>query len=154
MDKQIEWDAYFMNVAILTSLRSKDTTKVGACIASKENRIVGCGYNGVPHGLNASDFPTSRDVEHLSYECTKYPYLVHAEANALCNSTVYDLSKSRIYVTLFPCCSCAALLLQKGISEVIYLSDKHHDDPIYIASRKLLSAANVITRQYDCEVLL
>lgn len=147
----ISWDSYFMNVAILTSKRSSDAnTKVGACLVLN-NKIIGTGYNGIPKGLDKSIFPTNRDKElHES----KYGYVVHAEANALLNTTVFDLTNSKLYCTLFPCNDCVKLLLQKGISEIIYLSDIHHNDPPYIAARKLLEAANIITRQYNGEILL
>ena len=152
MSSHISWDSYFMNVAILTSRRSSDiNTKVGACLVDASNRIIGCGYNGFIKGSNLNDFPNNRDGEWIN---SKYPYVVHAEANALLNTTVFDLTNSKLYCTLFPCNECSKLLIQKGISEVIYLSDKHHDDPPYIASRKLLDAANIITRQYDGEILL
>ena len=148
----ISWDSYFMNVAILTSLRSKDNnTKVGACLVDSHNRIIGCGYNGFIKGSNLNDFPSDRSGKWID---TKYPYVVHAEANALLNTTVFDLTNSKLYCSLFPCNECSKLLIQKGISEVIYLSDKHHDDPPYVASRKLLDAANIITRQYNGEILL
>lgn len=147
----ISWDSYFMNVAILTSKRSSDTnTKVGAVLVLN-NKIIGTGYNGIPKGLDKSIFPTNRDKElHES----KYGYVVHAEANALLNTTVFDLTNSKLYCTLFPCNECVKLCLQKGISEIIYLSDIHHDDPPYIAARKLLEAANIIVRQYEGEILL
>lgn len=150
-ENPIEWDVYFMNAAILTSLRSSDiNTKVGAILVSQENKIIGAGYNGIPRGLNKSNFPTTRNGE---YHLTKYAYTVHAEANALCNSTVYDLRGSKLFCTLFPCCECVKLLLQKGISEIIYLSDIHHDDPIYIASRKLLKEAGINVRRYQDRIL-
>ena len=149
---RLSWDEYFMNIAALTSFRSKDkNTKVGACLVDSHNRIIGCGYNGFIKGSNLDDFPDNRDGEWIN---SKYPYVVHAEANALLNTTVFDLTNSKMYCTLFPCNECAKLLIQKGISEIIYLSDKHHDDPQYIASRKLLSSANVITRQYEGDILL
>lgn len=148
----ISWDSYFMNVAILTSKRSSDAnTKVGACLVDASNRIIGCGYNGIPKGLDKSMFPTNRGKElHES----KYGFVVHAEANTLLNTTVFDLTNSKIYCTLFPCNECVKLLLQKGISEVIYLSDIHHNDPPYIAARKLLEAANITVRQYEGDILL
>lgn len=150
----LKWDEYFMNIAILTSLRSKDTnTKVGSVLVDKKNRVIGCGYNGLPSNINETLFPTSRDLN-LPYNETKYAYVVHAELNALLNCTVYDLSDSKLYVTLFPCCDCVKVLLQKGISEVIYLSDKHHDDPHYVAARKLLDAANVKYIQYNGNILI
>lgn len=149
---RLSWDEYFMNIAALTSFRSKDNnTKVGACLVDSHNRIIGCGYNGFIKGSSLNDFPNNRDGEWIN---SKYPYVVHAEANALLNTTVFDLTNSKMYCTLFPCNECAKLLIQKGISEIIYLSDKHHDDPPYIASRKLLSSANVITRPYEGDILL
>lgn len=148
----ISWDSYFMNVALLTSKRSSDiNTKVGACLVDPHNRIIGCGYNGFIKGSSIDDFPNNRDGEWLY---TKYPFVVHAEANALLNTTVFDLTNSKLYCTLFPCNECVKLLLQKGISEIIYLSDIHHDDPPYIAARKLLEAANITVRQYESDILL
>ncbi len=150
----ITWDDYFMNVAILTSLRSKDkNTKVGATLVDSNNRIIGCGYNGLPSHLDESKFPTSRDSS-LPYNATKYAYTIHAEMNALLNCTVYDLKNSKLYVTLFPCCDCVKMILQKGISEIIYLSDKYHDEPHYIASRKLLDEAGVNYRQCTGKLLV
>lgn len=151
-ENRLTWDEYFMNVAILTSKRSKDeNTKVGACLVDSSNRIIGCGYNGFIKGVDNSVFPSTRDGEWIN---TKYPFVVHAELNAILNTTVFDLSNSKLFCTLFPCNECAKVSIQKGISEVIYLSDKHHDLPEYVASRKLFEAANVITRQYDGEILL
>lgn len=153
-DEPISWDSYFMNVAILTSRRSSDiNTKVGACLVDSHNRIIGCGYNGIPRNLDKQLFPTTNDKS-LPYNETKYGYVVHAEANALLNTTVFDLTNSKMYCTLFPCNECSKLCIQKGISEIIYLSDKHHDDPPYIASRRLLDAANIKYRQYDGDILL
>ena len=144
----ISWDDYFMNVAILTSLRSKDNnTKVGSVLVDSKNRIIGAGYNGLPSHIDESKFPTSNNKS-LTYNETKYAYVVHAELNSILNTTVYDLNGSKIYCTLFPCNECSKVIIQKGISEIIYLSDKYHDDPIYIASRKLLDNAGVQYRQY------
>lgn len=150
----ITWDDYFMNIAILTSLRSKDSnTKVGAALVDSHNRIIGCGYNGLPSHLDESKFPTSRDAS-LPYNATKYAYVVHAELNSILNTTVYNLNGSKIYCTLFPCNECAKVIIQKGISEIIYLSDKYHDEPHYIASRKLLDEAGVNYRQYTGKLLV
>ena len=144
----ISWDFYFMEVAKLTALRSKDNnTKVGSVIVDNLNRIVGVGYNGFPRGIPDDILPISRDTS-LDYHNTKYAYVVHAEANAILNSPVYDLSNTRIYCTLFPCNECSKLLIQKGIKQIIYLDDKHHNDPAYIASRKLLDLAGVEYRTY------
>ncbi|OQX93825.1 MAG: cytidine deaminase [Tenericutes bacterium 4572_104] len=140
----ISWDEYFMGVATLSAKRSKDdSSQVGACIVNRRNRIIGIGYNGLPYGCDDDEFPWEREGDFLN---TKYAYVVHAEANAILNSST-DLEGSRIYVTLFPCNECSKLIIQSGIKEVIYLEDKYHDDEIFIASRKLLEAANIKTRQ-------
>jgi len=140
----ISWDEYFMGVANLSAERSKDdTSQVGACIVNQRNRIIGIGYNGLPYGCDDDEFPWKRSGDFLE---TKYAYVVHAEANAILNSS-NDLEGSRIYVTLFPCNECAKLIIQSGIKEVIFLEDKYHDDDIFIASRKLLDAAGIKQRQ-------
>lgn len=148
----ISWDEYFMSVAKLTSMRSKDmNTKVGAVLVDSKNRIIGAGYNGLPSHIDESKFPTSNNKS-LPYNETKYAYVAHAELNSILNTTVYNLTDSKIYCTLFPCNECAKVIIQKGISEIIYLSDKYHDDPIYIASRKLLDSAGIQYRQYVCSI--
>ncbi len=145
-ENYIGWDEYFMGVANLSALRSKDdSSQVGACIVNQRNRIVGIGYNGMPYGCNDDLFPWKREGGFLD---TKYAYVVHAEANAILNSST-DLDGSRIYVTLFPCNECAKLIIQSGIKEVVYLEDKYHDQEVFIASRKLFAAANVTLRQLD-----
>ncbi len=135
-----------MGVAYLSSLRSKDdSSQVGACIVNQKNRIVGIGYNGLPIGCDDDDFPWEREGDFLN---TKYPYVVHAEPNAILNSTV-PLDNSKIYVTLFPCNECAKLIIQSGIKEIIYLSDKYLGTDADIASKRMLKAAGVKTRKMD-----
>lgn len=153
-NSNISWDEYFMNVAILTSLRSSDmNTKVGSVLVSKENKIIGTGYNGIPRNLDHRDFPITND-RNLKYNETKYAYVVHAELNSILNSTVFDLNDSKLYCTLFPCNECAKVIIQKGIKEIIYLSDKYHDNPEYVASRRLLNSANVYYRKYNGDILI
>jgi dCMP deaminase len=146
----LSWDDYFMNIAILASLRSKDSTKVGSVLVFN-NKVIGMGYNGFPSGIDESRLPTARVGE---IPDVKYSYTIHSEQNCILNSTMYDISGSSIYVTLFPCCHCAALLIQKKISEIVYLSDIHHDDPEYIASRKLLSLTDIKVRQYNGKLVV
>lgn len=135
-----------MGVAYLSSLRSKDdSSQVGACIVNQKNRIVGIGYNGLPIGCDDDDFPWEREGDFLN---TKYPYVVHAEPNAILNSTV-PLDNSKIYVTLFPCNECAKLIIQSGIKEIIYLSDKYLGTDADIASKRMLKAAGVKTRKME-----
>lgn len=149
-NKSLSWDSYFMNIAILASLRSKDTTKVGAVIVHNR-KILGVGYNGFPSGVDESKLPTNRTG---ALQDVKYAYTVHAELNAILNTVQHNISGSSLYVTLFPCCRCMSTIIQKRISDVIYLSDKHHDDPEYIASRKLLSLSNVKIRQFSGDILI
>ncbi|MBN2540195.1 MAG: dCMP deaminase family protein [Bacilli bacterium] len=145
-ESYIGWDEYFMGVANLSAHRSKDdTSQVGACIVNQRNRIVGIGYNGMPYGCDDNEFPWTREGGFLE---TKYAYVVHAEANAILNSST-DLEGSRIYVTLFPCNECAKLIIQSGIKEVIYLEDKYHDSDVFKASRKLFNAAGVKMTQLE-----
>ena len=140
----ISWDEYFMGVAILSSLRSKDpNTKVGACIVNEKNRIIGIGYNGLPYGCSDDTFPWERSGEFLD---TKYPYVVHAEPNAILNSTT-SLDNARLYVTLFPCHECAKLIIQSGIKEIIYMSDKYDGTESDQASKKMLKSAGVSWRK-------
>ena len=135
----INWDEYFMGVAMLAARRSKDpSTQVGACIVSPENIIISTGYNGMPKGCSDDEFPWDREGEE-----TKYPYVVHAELNAILNSNGRNLRGSRIYVALFPCNECAKAIIQSGIREVIYLSDKYANTSTTIASKRMLDAAGV-----------
>ena len=137
----INWDEYFMGVALLAAERSKDpSTQVGACIVDESNRILSTGYNGFPHGCSDDEFPWNRDE---SLGETKYQFVVHAELNAILNARGNSLSGSKVYVALFPCNECAKAIIQAGIKEVIYLSDKYHDTPSTTASRRMLNAAGV-----------
>lgn len=140
----LSWDEYFMSIAKLSAMRSKDpSTQVGACIVSDDNRILSIGYNGAPNGFDDDKFPWSREGERLQ---TKYPYVCHAEMNAILNfrGTKKDLEKAKIYVDLFPCNECAKIIIQAGIKEVIYLSDKYANTEENIASRKLLDECGII----------
>ncbi len=135
----ISWDEYFMGVAKLAAHRSKDpSTQVGACIVSQDNIIISTGYNGMPKGCSDDEFPWDRDGAE-----TKYPYVVHAELNAILNANGRDLRDSRVYVALFPCNECAKAIIQSGVKEVIYLSDKYANTPGVQASKRMLDAAGV-----------
>ena len=135
----INWDEYFMGVAMLAARRSKDpSTQVGACIVSPDNIIISTGYNGMPKGCSDDEFPWDREGAE-----TKYPYVVHAELNAILNASGRDLRGSRIYVALFPCNECAKAIIQSGIREVYYLSDKYAHTPGTIASKRMMDAAGV-----------
>ena len=146
----ISWDEYFMGVAILASKRSKDpNTQVGACIVDDSKRILSTGYNGFPYGCEDDAFPWERSGEKETD--TKYPYVVHAELNAILNARGKNLSGSTVYVVLFPCNECAKAIIQAGITEVIYLSDKYAHTDLTRASKRMLTAAGVKLRQMNDE---
>jgi dCMP deaminase len=143
----LSWDEYFMGVALLSSQRSKDpNTQVGACIVNPKNKIVGVGYNGFPTGCSDDEFPWNREGDFLD---TKYPYICHAELNAVINKISADLYDCRLYVALFPCNECAKVIIQAGIAEVIYLSDKYAKTDAVKASRRMFEAAGVRCRQLE-----
>ena len=142
-DNYLTWDEYFMSSAMLTSLRSKDpNTQVGCCIVNEDNIILSQGYNGTPVGWKDEDFPWERDGENLN---TKYPYVVHSEANAIthCVGQGMSLKGSRIYVTLFPCNECAKLIAQSGIKKVVYLSDKYKGTEGNLAAKKIFEMCGI-----------
>ncbi len=145
----LSWDEYFMGVAKLSALRSKDpSTQVGACIVGADNRILSIGYNGTPNGFPDSDFPWDREGDALN---TKYFYVCHAELNAILNfrGNRRDLEGARIYVALFPCNECAKAIIQCGIKEVVYLSDKYNGTDGNVASKRLFDKCGVIYRTVD-----
>ena len=141
----ISWDEYFMGVALLSAKRSKDpSTQVGACIVNNKNKIVGAGYNGLPMGCDDDEFPWEKQGEFLD---TKYPYICHAELNAILNNIGMDLKDCKIYTALFPCNECTKAIIQSGIREVIYLSDKYKGSDIFKASKIMLDKAGVTYRK-------
>ena len=143
----ISWDEYFMGVALLSARRSKDpNTQVGACIVNDKNKIVGAGYNGLPMGCDDDEFPWEKKGDFLQ---TKYPYICHAELNAILNNIGMDLRGCKIYTALFPCNECAKAIIQSGISEVIYLSDKYAGTDTAVASRTMLNKSGVNCRKVE-----
>lgn len=145
----LNWDEFFMGVALLAAQRSKDpSTQVGACIVSNDNRILSVGYNGAPNGFEDDNFPWDRTGEPLD---TKYMYVVHAERNAILNfrGNRKEFENARIYVDLFPCNECAKEIIQSGIKEVVYLSDKYADTNETIAAKRLFDKCGVIYTQYN-----
>jgi dCMP deaminase len=146
----ISWDEYFMGVALLSARRSKDpNTQVGACIVSDKNKIVGAGYNGLPIGCDDDDFPWSKEGDFLD---TKYPFICHAELNAILNNIGMDLKGCKIYTALFPCNECTKAIIQSGIKEVIFLSDKYEGTDVFKASRIMLEKAGVSVRKVNTNI--
>ena len=144
----ISWDEYFMGVALLAAKRSKDpNTQVGACIVDENNVILTTGYNGFPVGCSDDVFPWEREGE-----TTKYPYVVHAELNAILNASGKSLKGARIYVDLFPCNECAKAIIQSGIREIVYLSDKYADTDGVKASKLMLTTSGVSLRRFEPDI--
>ncbi len=143
----ITWDEYFMGVAMLSGLRSKDpSTQVGACIVSSTHKILSMGYNGFPRGCSDDEFPWAREGDMLE---TKYAYVTHSELNAILNYRGGSLEGSTIYVSLFPCNECAKAIIQSGITTVVYDSDKYAGTEGNVASKRMLDAAGVRYYQYQ-----
>ena len=141
----ISWDEYFMGIAMLSAMRSKDpNTQVGACIVSQEHKILSMGYNGFPTGCSDDEFTWAREGED-----NKYFYSTHSELNAILNYRGGSLEGASIYGTLFPCNECAKAIIQSGIREVVYDSDKYENTPGVVASKKMLRSAGVILRRYE-----
>ncbi len=146
----ISWDEYFMGVAILSARRSKDpNTQVGACIVNDKHKIVGAGYNGLPTGCDDDAFPWEKEGNFLE---TKYPYICHAELNAILNNIGMDLRGCKIYTALFPCNECAKAIIQSGITEVIYLSDKYAGSDTAKASRLMFDKAGIHCRRVNTAI--
>ena len=138
----ITWDEYFMGVAKLSAMRSKDpNTQVGACIVSEDNKILSMGYNGFPKGCDDDDFPWARTAETANE--TKYPFVTHAELNAILNYRGGSLEGAKIYVALFPCNECAKAIIQAGLKTVVYACDKYADTAAVLASKRMFRAAGV-----------
>ncbi len=154
MDKRentLTWNEYFMGLAHLSALRSKDpNTQVGAAIIDENHRVVSVGYNGFPKGCSDDEFPWSRSGGVLN---SKYAFVVHAELNAILNSP-RSVSGCTIYVSLFPCNECAKAIIQSGIKRIVYESDKYADSETTIASKKMLQAAGIELVQLENTIKL
>jgi len=147
----ITWDEYFMGIALLSAQRSKDpSTQVGACIVNQKKRIVGIGYNGFPQGCDDDDFPWGKKG---LYTDTKYPYVVHAEANAILNSWG-SLDGTWLYTTLFPCNECAKLIIQSGISQIFYLDNKYKEAEGTLTALRMFRASGVNLQQLTLKPLV
>jgi len=143
----ISWDEYFMGVAKLSGMRSKDpSSQVGCCIVSQDNKILSMGYNGMPIGCSDDEYPWEKEGEPLD---TKYVFAVHSELNAILNYRGGSLEGCKLYVSLFPCNECAKAIIQSGICEIIYDCDKHADTSSVIASKRMFRSAGVEFRAYQ-----
>lgn len=143
----ISWDEYFMGVAYLSSMRSKDpNTQVGACIVSDKNKILSMGYNGFPQGCSDDEYPWGKEGTEIDI---KYLYTTHSELNAILNYRGGSLEGAKMYVTLFPCNECAKAIIQSGLKELVYDCDKYANTPAVIASKRMLKSAGVKITEYS-----
>lgn len=143
----LSWDEYFMGIALLSSMRSKDpSTQVGACIVNSEKRILSMGYNGMPRCCSDDEFPWDKNENPLN---SKYLYVCHAELNAILNCASGNVRGCTVYTTLFPCNECAKAIIQSGIAEVVYMSDKYSDSDSVLASKRMFTTAGVKFRKYN-----
>lgn len=143
----IGWDEYFMGIAMLSAERSKDnSTQVGACIVNSDNKIVSVGYNGMPTGCNDDEMPWERKAD--SPLDTKYPFVCHAELNAILNRNAANLKDCTLYVTLFPCNECAKAIIQSGIKRVVYYSNKYDGTESVTSSQFLFRKCGISVEQY------
>lgn len=143
----ISWDEYFMGIALLSACRSKDNnTQVGACIVTGDNKILSLGYNGMPIGCDDDFMPWERNGAPLE---TKYMYVCHAELNAILNCPIGSMKGAKLYVTLFPCNECAKAIIQSGIKEIVYMSDKYSDSDQTLASKKMFDMVGIKYREYQ-----
>eukprot|EP01137_Pigoraptor_chileana_P034701 Opistho-2@27649 len=144
---QISKDEFFMGMAVLASFRSKDPrTQVGCAIVSPAGIVVAIGYNGFPWGCADDDLPWAKDASDPLD--TKFPYVCHAEMNAILNAGQSSVKGCTLFTTLFPCCECAKTIIQAGIAEIVYISDKSHGKPSAVASRRMLELACIRLRQF------
>ena len=116
MPDQSKLDDAYMSIATTWSLMSHAKRKQVGCIIVKDNQIISDGYNGTPHGFdNNCEYDTRFGLE------TKAEVL-HAESNALTKlaKSTQSSSGATVYITLMPCYDCAKLMIQSGISRVVY----------------------------------
>ena len=143
----LSWDEYFMGIATLSAMRSKDpSTQVGACIVNEDKRILSMGYNGMPRCCSDDEYPWDKNDSALD---SKYLYVCHAEFNAILNCAVGSVKGCTVYTTLFPCNECAKAIIQSGMKEVVYMSDKYADSDSVIAAKRMFDTAGVKYRMYE-----
>lgn len=141
-ENYLTWQEYFITIAQVCALRSKDpSTQVGTVIVNKNKEIIATGYNGLPWGCHDDNYPWENDDK--NWLETKYPYVVHAEANAIIHARQNCFGFS-LYTTLFPCGECAKLIIQSGIKEIYYSSDKHNEKEEVIVAKRMLKDAGIV----------
>lgn len=148
-DIEVDRDKIGMTLAEDYAQNSEDpNTKVGACIMDNDFQIISKGCNNAP--IEWKSIPWDNDVKGLGEYNTKYPYVIHAEMNAIFNALFLSdrpLNDTVMYVTLFPCSNCAKLIVKSGISMVIYKEYRENEDTK--AAKRLLTECGVIVMDYN-----
>ena len=145
----ISKDCLYMSMCKLIAMRSKDpNSQVGAVIVDNDGRILSMGYNGLPNGLNDDEYPWEREGNNLLD--TKYPYVVHAELNAILNYRGEKslLKDSTLYVSMFPCNECTKAIIQSGIKRVLYLENKYPDSDSTKATMRMFNDTGILCMEY------
>ena len=143
----LSWDEYFMALAQICALRSKDpNTRVGACLVDENNKVISLGYNGMPIGCEDKKMPWGKDSS--IYLETKYPFVCHAELNAIINSKGKIFKEAVIYTTLFPCNECAKAIIQSEIKKVIYKENKYEDEDSFKAAKHMFDLVGIKYEKY------
>ena len=149
IDPRPSWDDYFMELAQVVAKRSNCSRRHVGAVVMRNNHILSTGYNGTPHGVKncfAGGCPrcagTTKSGSHLE-ECL----CVHAEQNAICQAALYGISLegATVYITLSPCLTCAKLMINAGISEVVYDGQYEFLDTV----KKMFKSSGVKYREYN-----
>ena len=137
---RLDWDEYFMSIALLASQRSPcQRLNVGSVIV-KENRLISMGYNGFISG-----------APHISRIIDNHEQsIIHSEINALadCAKRGVSLANSKIYITHYPCINCFRSIASCNIKEVIYLYDYKNDALV----KQLATDANIQIRKLTTQL--
>lgn len=154
-EEYLSWEEYYMGIALLASMRSKDpNNQVGACIVDEdEHQILSIGYNGLTRGMCDDLFDwfstgeATNDKKHI-----KDYYIVHAERNAILNFSgeKKNLLGKTLYVTWSPCTECIKEIIQAGISKIVYLRKYSKKELIEIGNI-MLESADVVLVPYNEE---
>ncbi len=153
-DDRPDWDTYFMDIAQVVARRGNCIRRKVAAVVVSDHRIISTGYNGTPRGVRnccdggcprcASDAPSGTALD----ECI----CAHAEENAITQAAYYGirLKGATMYVTISPCLTCARMIINAGIAEVVYSGDYAFTEQ----TRALLSEAGVKCRRHTPSVVV
>ena len=127
IDPRPNWDEYFMALANVIATRSNCSRRHVGAVVVRNRHILSTGYNGTPHGVkNCFDGGCPRCAQTIrSGDRLEECLCVHAEQNAICQAALHGhaIEDATVYVTISPCLTCAKLIINSGIREVVYGGD-------------------------------